>query len=65
MTEELNLNVYKFKIDVKENGVHRCREVLPVILYLTVYCCYAVFKKIKCNSCKDLIYGRDNLEEIP
>ena len=35
------------------------------ILYLAGYCCYAVFKKIKCNSCKDLISRKDNVEEIP
>ena len=26
---------------------------------------YAVFKKIKCNSYRNLISGRDNVEEIP
>ena len=59
------LFVYKFRIDVKEDDINKCREVLPVILYLAGYCCYVVFKKIKCNSCKDLISGRDNVEEIP
>ena len=48
-----------------EDDINKCREVLPVILYLAGYCCYAVFKNIKCNSCKDLISGRDNMEEIP
>ena len=43
----------------------KCREVLPVIVYLAGYCCYVVFKKIKYDSCKDLISGSDNLEEIP
>ena len=33
--------------------------------FLAGYFCYAVFKKIKCNICKDLISGRDNVEEIP
>ena len=35
------------------------------ILYLADYCCYTVFKKIKCNTCKYLISGRDNVEERP
>ena len=52
------------KVDVKEDDV-KCREVLPVILYLVGYCCHAVFKKIKYNCCKDLISRRDNVEEIP
>ena len=63
VTAEQKLDSYKFRIDVKEGDIKKCREVLPVIL--AGYCCYAVFKKIKCNSCKDLISGRDNVEEIP
>ena len=65
VTEEQMLDVYKFKIDLKENHVNKCREVLPVILYLAGYCCYVVFKKIKCNSYKNLISRRDNVKEIP
>ena len=65
MTEEQKLDVYKFRIDFKEDDINKCREVLPIILYLAGYNCYVVFKKIKCNSCKDLISGRDNVEEIP
>ena len=61
--EEQEFDSYKFRIDVKEDDINKCREVLPVIL--AGYCYYAVFKKIKCNSCKDLISGRDNVEEIP
>ena len=56
--------MYKFRIDVKED-INECREVLPFILYLAGYCCYVVFKKIKCNSCKDIISGRDDVKEIP
>ena len=40
------LDCDKFRIDVKEDDINKCREVLPVILYLAGYCCYAVFKKI-------------------
>ena len=63
MIKEQKLDVYKFRIDVKGDDVNKCR-VLPIILYLAGYC-YAVFKKIKCSSCKDLISGRDNVEKIP
>ena len=59
MTEEQKLDVYKFRIDVEEEDANTCTGVLPVILYLAGYCCYTVFKKMKCNSCKDLISGRD------
>ena len=65
MTEEQKLCAYKFRIDVKEDDINKCREVLPVMSYLAGYCCYVDFKKFKCNSCKDLIPGRDNVEEIP
>ena len=65
VTEEQKLDSNKFRIDVKEDDINNCREVLPVILYFAGNCCYAVFKKIKCNCCKDLISGRNNVEEIP
>ena len=45
MTEEQNLDVYKFNIDVTDNNVYQCKEVLPNIIYLAGYCCYAVLKK--------------------
>ena len=47
MTDKQNFDVYKFRINVKEDDVNKCIEILPVILYLAGYCCYAVFKKIK------------------
>ena len=43
MTEEQNLDVYKFNIDVTDNDVHQYKEVLPIIIYLAGYCCNAVF----------------------
>ena len=45
MTEEQNLDVYKFNIDVTDNDVHQCKEVRPIMIYLAGYCCNAVFKK--------------------
>ena len=57
MTEEQKLDVYKFRIDLKEDDIIKCREVISVIQYFAGYCCYVVFKKIKCKSCKDLISG--------
>ena len=32
VTEEQKSDVYKFRIDVKEDDIDKCREVLPVIL---------------------------------
>ena len=64
MTEEKKLNVNKFRISDKEFDVDRCREVLPLLLYITGYCSYEVFQKFERNGWKNLIYGRHNLEEI-
>ena len=61
MTEEQNLDVYKFNIDVTDNDVHQCKEDLSIIIYLAGYCCYAVFKKMKCYSWKSLVSGRDDM----
>ena len=61
MTEEQNLDVYKFNIDVTDNDVHQCKEVLPIIIYLAGYCCNAILKKMKCHSCKSLVSGRDDM----
>ena len=38
LTEEQNLDVYKFNIDVTNNDVHLRKEVLPIIIYLAGYC---------------------------
>ena len=54
MTEKQKSDVYKFRIDVKEDDINKCREVLPVIICSAGYCCYVVFKKIKCNNRKYL-----------
>ena len=51
VTKEQNLDVNIFRIDVKDD-INKCWEVLPVIVYLAGYCCYAAFMKIKCNSSK-------------
>ena len=61
MTEEQNLDVYKFNIDVTDNDVHQCKEVLSIIIYLAGYCCYAILIKMKCYSCKSLVSGRDDM----
>ena len=64
MTLMQKLDLHKFNIDITYNDVDECRDVLPVIIYLAGYCCYAVFKKTKCNSCKQLITRTESVEEI-
>ena len=44
MTEIQYSDVYRFNIDVTDNDVHQCKEVLPMIIYSAGYCCYAVKK---------------------
>ena len=55
VAKKQKLDVYKFRIDVKDDDVNKCREVLPVTIYSAGYCCYAVLKKIKCNIYKKFI----------
>ena len=64
VTEEQKLDVYKFRIDLKEDDINNCTKVLCVILYITGESCNAVFMKIKGNSCKDLISDINNVEKI-
>ena len=63
MAKEQKLDENKFRIDVKDDDVNKCREVLPVTIYFAGYCCYAVFLKIKCNNCKCLISGWDGYSQ--
>ena len=39
------------------------RESMPVITYIGGYCCFSIFKKLKCEECKQLIvsnHGKEN-----
>ena len=38
MTEEQNLDVYKFNIHVTDNDVHQCKEVLYIFSGLLLLC---------------------------
>ena len=55
MTEEQN--VYKFRIDVKEDDINKCREVLSVILYLAGYCIPNLPTPIPSHGAKYTNYG--------
>ena len=63
MAGQQGLNIYKFDVDVSDKDIKECKKVIPIIYYLAGYCCYAVFKKNKCTSCKALITGAGS--EIP
>lgn len=60
--EEKHFDVYKLNVDVTDNDVDECKAVFPVLTYLAGYCCYEVFKMVKCNSCKTLISGSDDAQ---
>ncbi len=60
MERNCKLDLHKITIDVSENDIKRCKEFLPVVTYLAGYCCYAVYKKLKCNFCKDLITCKES-----
>ena len=56
----------QFDINVLESDIENCKEsdVLPVIVYLAGYCCYAAFNKIKCSFCKDILtFSNDEIPE--
>ncbi len=58
-------DTYQFNINVLESDIENCKEsdVLPVIVYLAGYC-YAAFKNMKCNFCKDiLVFCNDDMSE--
>ena len=63
MAGQQNLDLYRFNIDVSDEDIKESMEVIPIIYYLAGYCCYAVFRKNKCNGCKNLITGTGS--EIP
>ena len=48
--QEENLDVYKFNIDVTENDVHQCKEVLPIKIYLAGYCCCSITSLTKVSK---------------
>lgn len=45
----------KFNITVAKEDFEKCKNVLPVIVYVAGYCCYAVFKKMNCDCCKGML----------
>lgn len=56
----------QFDINVLESDIENCKEsdVLPVIVHLSGCCCYAAFKKMKCNFCKDILtFSNDEIPE--
>lgn len=53
------------EMTVTEDDVKKCEELLPVIVYLAGYCCYAVCKKNKCDHCKHLITCDTDTNDLP
>lgn len=46
--------------EVTQEDISRCDDYLPVITYLSGYCCYAVHKRVKCEYCKDFLVDDSN-----
>ena len=63
--EQLDLCVCNLDVSVCEKGIDNCNDILLVMVYLAGYCCFAVLKKLKCNSCRSMITCSDTGEEIP
>lgn len=54
-----------FDLEVTQDDIEKCIDVLPVITYLAGYCCYAVSKKLKCSFCQDILTCDEGLENMP
>lgn len=54
--ETVILNNYLFQqIDVSDQDLNAIESDIPVLTYITGYCCYSIIKKIKCNDCKEFL----------
>ena len=60
VTEEQKFDVYKFRIDLKEE-INKCREVFPVIQFFAIIGVMQFLRKLHAI----VTSGRDNAEEIP
>ena len=52
-------------LQVTSDDIENCKDEFPIITYLAGYCCYSVYKKRKCNSCKEMITGALDEETFP
>ena len=52
VTEEIQLDVYRFRIDFKEDDVNKCRKVLPVILNSQVIAIMQFSRKLNARVAK-------------
>lgn len=50
-------------ITVSDEDISNLTDEIPIITYLAGYCCYVVRKKLKCNSCIELIVTDVVLED--
>ena len=56
---------FEVYINIKNSDIKLCENVLPVIVYLAGYCCYAVNKKMKCKACFEIITRTDCDDKSP
>lgn len=64
MNNEDCITKLTFDLEVTQDDIEKCTDVLPVITYLAGYCCYAVSKKTKCSFCQDIITCDEGEENI-
>ena len=65
MEKALQSDILSYNITVSESDIEKCKDVLPVIVYLAGYCCFAIFKKMKCKYCRNLVTCGNDDEEMP
>ena len=59
------VNLHRFDVDVTQTDIESCMGYLQVLIYIAGYCCFAVSKKTKCDSCKDLLTRNEDIESLP
>lgn len=55
MEKEHHKDALNISINVESVDIEKCKESMPVIVYLAGYCCYSVYRKMNCKFCKDII----------
>lgn len=49
------------KISISESDIEKCTEDLPILMYISGYCCFVILKKSKCTHCRDILVSDETL----
>ena len=63
--DDYDSKILSFDINVDQDDIENCVDLLPVLTYLAGYCVYGVSKKFKCSACRDLLSYQEAQEQLP